>query len=366
MGRNVQRLRANQLQGGRLIQSDINYAMENHNCNKRSMTLNLSLERGQKILHKMLETADVLVSNYRPRELKKFNLEWDTLSKLNPRLIHANVTGYGIKGPDSDLPGYDFNTFWTRSGVLRVLMTPDMEPPSTPIALGDRVTTLAFAYGIMTTLFIRERTGRGQQVHASLLQTAMFVNATDVGAALITGEDRQNVERKDLANALLNSYPTKDGRWLRLAINQPDLYWSRFCRAIKREDLEHDPKFESFEPRIENHLALFNIVEKTFLTKTLAEWKVHLDKAGLPWAPVSTLPEVVADPQARANDFFIAYDHPTYGRIEILNNPTQLSNAPSTVRMPAPEFGQHTEEVLLEYGYTWDDIAQFKEEGIIA
>ena len=355
-----------QLTSGRAIVTDIDYSTENHNCNKRSMTLDLSQERSQKILHKLLEKADVFLANYRPRELEKFNLEYDTLSQLNPRLVHANVTGYGKKGADRDLPGYDFNAFWARSGVLRVLLTPEMIPPTTPIANGDRVAALALACGITTALFVRERTGVGQEVDVSIFNAGVFFNANDVGGALVTGQDRQNVDRENLANVLLNSFKTKDGRWLRLAVNRPDLYWSRFCQGIEREDLEHDIRFESFASRIENHVALFKIIEETFLSKALDEWRVRLTEAGLPWAPIQSLPEVISDPQARANDFFATYDHPTYGRIEIVANPIKLSKTPATVRMPAPEFGQHTEEVLLEHGYTWEDIEQFKEEGVIA
>jgi crotonobetainyl-CoA:carnitine CoA-transferase CaiB-like acyl-CoA transferase len=369
MGRDTRRLLTSyrtHLLAGRNIPSDINYSVENNNCNKRGMTLNLSKESGQKIIHTMLETADVLLSNFRPRELKKFNLEYQTLSQLNPKLIHANITGYGSKGPDQDLPGYDFNAFWARSGILRVLLTPEMDPFTTPVGLGDRVTALALACGIMTALFIRERSGIGQEVDTSIFNTGIFVNSHDVGAALVTGQDRQNANRQDLANVLLGSYKTRDGRWLRIAINQPDRYWSRVCQAIGRNDLENDPRFASFNSRIENHNALFTILEEMFLTRTLDEWKVILTEAGLPWAPVASLPEVVSDPQARANDFFTSYDHPTYGHMEIVANPIKLNKTSVVVNRPAPEFGQHTEEILQEYGYSWEDIAQFKEQGVIA
>jgi len=149
-------------------------------------------------------------------------------------------------------------------------------------------------------------------------------------------------------------------------IGDTDRYWSRFCQATEREDLEHDPRFNSFESRIENHVDLLHLLEETFSTKNLADWKVRLSQAGLPWAPVQNLPEVTSDPQARANDFFTAYDHPDYGRIEIVSNPIKLSKSPVTVRMPAPKLGQHTGEVLLEYGYTPEDIAQFRQQRVIA
>jgi crotonobetainyl-CoA:carnitine CoA-transferase CaiB-like acyl-CoA transferase len=218
----------------------------------------------------------------------------------------------------------------------------------------------------MAALFVREKTGVGQEVDVSLFQTGVHTLSLPVAGSLVTGQDLRQVDRKDIANALVNPYQTKDGRWLFLGISQQDLYWSKFCQAIEREDLEHDPKFVSFEPRIENHVTLFQILEETFLGKTLEEWKVRLNEADLPWAPVQNFPEVTTDPQARANDFFVSYGHPIYGHIEGVANPIKLSKSPATVRMPAPEIGQHTEEVLLEHGYTWEDIERLKEQGIIA
>jgi crotonobetainyl-CoA:carnitine CoA-transferase CaiB-like acyl-CoA transferase len=366
MSRDARRILASQIVAGRNIESTVNYSHENHNCNKRGMTLDLTKKSGHDIIHKMLETADIFLANYRPGELKKFDLEYSTLEKANPRLIVANVTGYGMNGPDNNLPGYDFNAFWARSGILRILCTPDMEPPTTPVALGDRVTALCFAFGIMTALFTRERSGQGQEVETSIFNVGTFVNANDIGGALVTGQDRQNAHRKDLSNVLLGSYKTQDNRWLRLAINQPDRYWSKVCKALGSEELEKDPRFINFSERINNHLALFEILEETFASKPLSEWKVRLTEAGLPWAPISTLPEVVSDPQARANNYFQKYIHPTYGAIEILANPVHFSKTESTITQPAPEFGQHTEEILLEYGYDWEQIARFKEEGVIA
>jgi crotonobetainyl-CoA:carnitine CoA-transferase CaiB-like acyl-CoA transferase len=351
---------------GKAIVSDINYRLENYNRNKRSVTLDLSQEGAREVIYKLLEKADVFLSNFRPREQVKFKLEYETLSQLNPGLICANVTGYGRKGPDSNFPGYEFTSYFPRSGMLHVLQVPGSRPIQPPLGLGDNVAGLALAYGIMTALFLRDRTGVGQEVDVSLFHAGIYALSLDVAGALVTGQDRQQVERKDIGNVMVNPYRTKDERWLFLGVSQPDLYWSRFCRAIEREDLEHDPRFSSFEPRIENHVTLFEILETVFLSRTLEEWKVRLNEAGLPWAPVQNLPEVAADPQARANEYFVSYDHPTYGYIEGVANPVKLSKVPETLRMPAPELGQHTEEVLLEHGYTWQDIARLKEQGIIA
>ena len=245
LSRDAGRVYVDMIMGGRNIETNINHHWEFNNCNKRGMTMDMGKEKTREVLYRMLKTADVFITNYRPRELVKFKLEYETIKQLNPRIIFANISGYGIKGPDKNLPGYDFNVFWTRTGIMHVLTTPEQEPFTTPIAFGDRTTALTFAYGIMTALFIRERTGLGQEVYTSLQQTGIFVNAYDVCASLATGRDRQNRDRRDLANVLLNSYKTKDDRWVRFAINQPDLYWAKLCRAVGVEGLEQDTRFSS-------------------------------------------------------------------------------------------------------------------------
>ena len=192
------------------------------------MVLDITSDTGNGILQRLIAEADVLLTNFRPYELRKFNLEYETLSKSNPGLIQANLTAWGKNGPHSNLPGYDFNAFWTRSGLMHVLLTPDMEPFSTPVGWGDRITATVLAYGITAALLVRERTGQGQEIDTSLLQSSIFMNANDIGGTLVTGKDRQNVERHEIANALLNSYKTRDNRWLRIAINKPVRDWDKF------------------------------------------------------------------------------------------------------------------------------------------
>ncbi|MFC1534103.1 CaiB/BaiF CoA transferase family protein [Thermodesulfobacteriota bacterium] len=352
--------------GGGQIDSEIDYIAENYNRNKRGMTLDLAQEDGREIMYKMLSKADVYLSNFRLHELEKFKLKYDMLSQINPRLICASLTGYGKKGSDRDLPGYESTAYFARSGMLHVLQVPESRPTVNPSGLGDNIAGLSLAYGIMAALFMREKTGEGQEVDVSLFNTGIFAISLDIAGALATGQDRQPLKREDYGNALTNLYRTKDNRWLRLSMNQPDPYWSRFCHVIERKDLENDPRFKSFIPRIQNHIELFNIVEKVFLTKTLEDWKNRLNKAGLPWAPLQNLPEVIADPQARANDFFDSYDHPVYGPLEIVENPIKLSKSPKREKISAPQFNQHTEEILLEFGYTWSDIEKFKNNKIIA
>lgn len=352
--------------GGRRIPSTIDYVPENQNRNKRSMTLDLSKPGGREILLKLLEKADIFLSNYRPRELQKFGLEYETLKKLNPGIICANLSGYGTTGPDKDAPGYETTSYFSRTGMLHMLQEPGAVPVAPPQGLGDNVAGLCLAYGIMASLYMREKTGVGQEVSTSLFSTGIFAISIDVAGALVTGKDRQPGPREDITNSLLQYYETKDGRWLRLGVAKPELYWTRVCKAIGRVDLEHDPRFETFKPRVDNHVALFHILEEVFKSRNLAEWKNRLDEAGIPWGPLQSLPEVINDPQARANDLFVPFDHPVHGRIEVVANPVKFSRAQTGVTRQAPVFNQHTAEILGELGYTKSEIEKFKGQGTIS
>jgi crotonobetainyl-CoA:carnitine CoA-transferase CaiB-like acyl-CoA transferase len=377
------------------IPSDIPYNWEAFNRNKRSVAIDLSKEGGRKIIYKMVEKADVFLTNLRLSERKKFELEYQTLNALNPRLIYASVTGHGFHGPDKDMPAYDTTVYWARSGISHLLTVPGMSGPNSRPAVGDNVAGLALAFGVMTALFSRDRTGVGQEVDTSLLFTGIYQLTFDVAAALTTGRDEleyrleafegteeerkqrdiliddargaimrlTDFNREHLPNPIANTYETRDGRSIRFNALQPDRYWSRFCKLISREELEHNPRFATLEARKENRKELFHIFRKVFLTKTLEEWRPLI--SDLPASPYQTLIDVIHDPQAKANNFFLPYDHPNYGKMEIMASPVNMSKTPATIRMPAPEFGQHTEEVLLEAGYTWEDIERFKNEHVI-
>lgn len=377
------------------IPSDIPYNWEAFNRNKRSVAIDLSKEDGRKIVYRMVEQADVFLTNLRLSERKKFELEYVTLNALNPRLIYGSVTGHGMHGPDRDMPSYDTTVYWARSGISHLLTIPGMSGPNSRPAFGDNAAALALAYGVMTALFARERTGVGQEVDTSLLFSGLYQLTFDVAAALTTGRDeleyrleafegtekeRQQRDvlinearsaikrlsdfyRERLPNPMANTYETRDGRWIRFNALQPHRYWSKFCRLIGREELENDPKYATLEDRTENRKELFEIFKEVFTTKTLEEWRPLI--ADLPASPYQTLIDVINDPQAKANDFFIPYDHPNYGEISVMASPVNMSETPATIRMPAPEFGQHTEEVLLEEGYSWEDIMQFKKDKVI-
>jgi crotonobetainyl-CoA:carnitine CoA-transferase CaiB-like acyl-CoA transferase len=349
----------------RRIAADFDYVEQNINCNKRSIALDLAQEEGLKILYKLVENADVFINNFRPRELEKFKLEFDTLKKINPKLICANLTGFGNKGPEKNEPGFGPTAGDSRSGLLHILQVPGSEPVQTPIAYADFITGMTLAYGIMTALLIRERTGIAQEVNASLFNSLVFALSSDIAGTLVTGQDRQAVTRKDRNTPLLNIYRTKDNRWLYLMMSRQDVYWPKFCRAVGHAEWENDTKLDPRQPDKHDPKALFDALEETFLTGTLAEWKPRLAEVNFPWAPIQTLPEVINDPQALANDFFMPLHHSKHGTIKVMANPAKLSHTKEKLKIAAPSFGENTIEVIRELGYTSDEIKTLKEKHII-
>jgi crotonobetainyl-CoA:carnitine CoA-transferase CaiB-like acyl-CoA transferase len=242
---------------------------------------------------------------------------------------------------------------------------PGSEPVQTPIAYADFITGMTLAYGIMTALLIRERTGVAQNVDASLFNSLVFVLSSDIAGTLVTGQDRQAMTRKERGTPLVNIYRTKDDRWLYLMMSRPNVYWPKFCDALEQEDWKQECKLNPCKPEEHDPDELFDALEKIFLTRTLDEWKPRLTGVGFPWAPIQTLPEVIKDPQAEANNFFRPLDHPKHGKIRVMANPAKLSHTPEKKKMPAPLFGEHTRQVISELGYTSEEINKLREKQVI-
>ncbi|MHB9098646.1 MAG: CaiB/BaiF CoA transferase family protein [Syntrophales bacterium] len=345
--------------------SEINYLWEHVDRNKKSICINLASPEGQEIIHKLCAEADVFLNNLRPYEMQKFNLTYEAIAARNPKIIYANLTGYGQKGPERNSGGYDSVAFWARSGVMEMMHDPESAPNVSRGAYGDSITSLSLLAGVMTALFARERTGIGQQVEVSLYNTATWVLGFDITGCLVTGKDAPRPSRKTMANPIRNHYPTKDGRWIMLGMTNAQTYWPEFCRTIDRPELENDPKFVDFKARQKNCVELIGIIEEIFRGRTYDEWLVHLRKFKIVWSPVVTPLEVTRDEQAIANDFFGEMEIAGQGTIKVLNNPIKLSKTPAGIRCRAPELGEHTAELLAGLGFTPEEIAAMKEKKIV-
>jgi crotonobetainyl-CoA:carnitine CoA-transferase CaiB-like acyl-CoA transferase len=334
------------------------------NRSKRGVALDLKKEAGREILNKLVQRADVFVSNYEVDALKRLKCDYASLSQINPRLVYGVLTGYGTVGPDKDERGFDFAAGWARTGAQYLIGEPGTAPPPQRGGMMDRVTGGYIAAAVLAALLNRERTGRGQEIEFSLYHTGVWIVAEDIQAAL-NGYPVNRHDRTAARNPLWNNYRGQDDRWFQLAMLQSDLQWPGFCRAIGRPELEKDPRFNSVEMRALHCEELIRIIDEVLMTKPRAEWEALFRQNGVIYGRVQTPEEVVNDPQSLANNFFSPIHVPGAGDGRLVNTPVKFCQNPSSIKSPAPELGQHTEEVLLELGYGWDDIARLKEQGVI-
>ena len=341
-----------------------NYYFENNNRNKRSIVLDLTTERGKEIFLKLIDTADVFLNNLSIEAPIKMGIGPDVLLARNPRLIYAQASGWGRKGPDAHEYSFDY-TGIARSGLMMSCGERGAPPAQILPGMGDELGGLICAWGVTTALFARERTGKGQVVDTSLMGSLIAMLGLIMAAPAILGQEFPREIRAEAGNPVYNHYRCQDDKWIALAHLQPDRYWPNVCRALGVEELEHAPRFNSIEARGEHAKELIAILDKKFATKPRNEWLKILKREGCICTPIQSPIEVSNDPQALANDYFVYADHPVWGRIKVVGFPWDFSETPASWRREAPEFGQHTEEILLELGYTWDDIAQLKSEEVI-
>jgi crotonobetainyl-CoA:carnitine CoA-transferase CaiB-like acyl-CoA transferase len=342
----------------------VNPPFELDNRGKRSVALNLETEEARRIADQLIAQADVFVTNMRPRALEQFGLAYEELSARYPRLVYCQITGYGPDGPERDRAAYDVGAFWSRAGVAAALTPQGAEPPQQRGGMGDHMTGTAAVGAVCAALLARERTGKGQKVAVSLLRLGVYMMGWDVSLALRLNTPILAYDRTHAINPLITCYKSGDGRWFWLLLLQADRHWADLCRAIEREELMTDERFENIEKRRNNAPELVDELDRVFAAKSMAEWAEVFDRGNVWWAPVNSINEVVEDPVARAAGAFVdvpGADGPT----PMVATPADFSETPQAPRGGVPELGQHTEEVLLELGYGWEQIAALKETGTI-
>lgn len=343
----------------------VNLSIALANRGKRSIALDLRSEGGMEVLHQLLESADVFLTSFRPDALHRLGLDADTLRERYPSLVYARGNGYGVRGPDAGMAGYDASAYWARGGVAHVLTPADRDYPIAPRgALGDRNGGMALAFGIAAALVKRSRTGAGSVVDVSLLGMAMWTLSSDLLSALQGAEPRAAAGRGPVINPLVGTYRTADGRHIQLVFLESDRYWGPLCDLVDRADLRDDPRFADHAARDANRVECVAALDALFASRSYEEWIELLHQIDAPWAPVQAVEELLTDPQVIANDYIgeVAVEGGPSYRLPAV--PVQFDELPPDLR-PAPEHGEHTEALLLELGHDWEAIIALKDAGVI-
>jgi crotonobetainyl-CoA:carnitine CoA-transferase CaiB-like acyl-CoA transferase len=331
------------------------------NRNKRGVSINLKSTAGKAVLEKMLATADVLIENYRPGTMERFGLGYDTLHKMNPALIYCQVTGFGRTGPYANRAGFDL----IAQGLSGIMSVTGEGAGRQPFKAGPPITDISAgilaAMGVLAAYVHRLKTGEGQLVDTSLLEAGVTTTYWQSAICLATGKSPGAIGSAHPLSAPYQAVQTQDG-WINIgAANQAN--WKRLVEVIGQPQLADDPRFLDNAARM-NHLpALIEILTERFRARTTSDWLARLEAAGVPAGPVLSIGEMLTDPQVLAREMVVEVEHSRLGPMKTLGPPVKFSATPGRVRHGAPQLGQHTHEVLKEYGYSDVEIKQLLNRG---
>lgn len=344
----------------------LTFMWELSNRGKRSVGINLATPEGLDLLLSLVAGADVFLTSFLPGVRQRLGITESEIRAVNEHIIYAAGSGQGQHGPEADVGGFDQTSFWYRAGVASSIVPTGAFPPELPAAgFGDVTSGMALAGGIAAALVHRERTGEGVSVAGSLLATGMWsMQATVAVSGLLAVDEFRYPHRELTTNPLVNTYRTKDDRYIGLCVIQSDKHWADFCTALGRSELIYDERFHDQFARDENSADCVRTLDSVFAERTLEEWQPILDAQSAQWAVIQRVGELRSDVQVAANGLLQRVDYGDGRAIDLVPAPVQHGGRPPELR-PAPEIGGNTEEVLLENGMDWDEILKLKDLGII-
>jgi formyl-CoA transferase len=338
------------------------FDFQNLHRNKRSLTLDLKSPKGVDILRKLVEKADVLIENYRPDVKRRLGIDYDALSRINPRLIYASISGFGQSGPYRDRPGYD-QIAQGMSGLMSITGLPGQGPVRVGIPIADLTAGMFLAHGIMVALYERTKSGKGQWVHTSLLEANVRMLDFQFSRWTVGKEIPPQAGNDHPTGIPTGVFKTSDGH-INIAASGQHMF-KRLCEALGRPELVNDPRFVTSRDRSKNRKECNAELEKAMVHQTSAHWVAKLNEAGVPSGPIYNVKEMVEDPQIVHLGLATEVKHHVLGTLSVQNVPVTLSRTPGQVRTAAPEAGEHSDEVLGELGYTAAQIAELKKEKVV-
>ena len=339
--------------------SEIPYAFQMTNRNKRSLVLDLKNSDAHEALCKLVKKADIFITNYRLDAVSRLKIDYETMKAINPKLIYALATGYGEKGEEKDKPGYDTICYWTRSAFENHIFPYEGWLHNFPFGAGDHPSGMTLFASIMSGLYKRQKTGEGCKVTTSLLANGAWSNAVMLQAQLSNAEFREKRPRERAYNFSSLNYTTKDNLLLKLTLVNAPRDWNSLCKALRREEFVTDHRFSTQEQRIENMPLLIKEISEAFLEETMDFWLERLTKYDIPHSKVFTYEEAVADPQKIENGVIVPFEHPEHGPMKTISSPFDVSGTNKCEPAAAPKLGEHTEEILREAGYKGDELKKF-------
>jgi crotonobetainyl-CoA:carnitine CoA-transferase CaiB-like acyl-CoA transferase len=336
------------------------------NRSKRAIAIDLRTADGQAVLHRLVEQADVFVTNLPLDARPRLRVGWDDLSPLNPRLIYASVTAYGETGEEAARPGFDSTALWARTGLMDLMRpAPDAPPTRSLPGMGDHPTGMTLFGAIMAALYHRERTGHGTMVATSLMANGLWWNAIQVQGILCGARTPVRPPREESVSALANLYRCRDGRWFLLSLTADERRWEPLAEAIGRKELIADPRFTTQAARREHARALAAILDEVFVTRDWAEWRGILEATGIAFGVVGTLDDIPGDRQMRESGALVPIDDPRAGSSLTVASPITIAGQDKVPPRFAPAVGQHTIDVLREAGFDEAEIGRLLETGAV-